>query len=118
MGTASRQVNSLQITKSVTWTQMQHLAKIVSQIECGTPVNELLIFPISRGNHAFMAYQWPKIGQPKGSNLIQYFLAVSRAFNRPIHIVMLMCYRHEHIKRTMAWGSQRWVDSARIVKVK
>ena len=54
VGTAADQIDSVEVFELVAWSQVEHLSKVMGQVERGTSVDAEIISPGARGDDLFV----------------------------------------------------------------
>src|SRR5208283_5926157 len=98
--------------------KVEHLRKVVGQIEGGAAVDFVALVPVRRSDHVLEANAILQVFDPDLGQARQHQRPKSFALERPIDSRMLVCHWYENVKRTHAGRGERGVGNAGVLYVK
>ena len=117
MGAAPNQVHAFQIFEAVVWPHVQHLPKIVREIKGCASVDLVVVLPMIRSDHPFVADSLAHVGHTNFIELIQCDFTESRGFAAPVDIWMAVRDGYKQIECTGSCRCEHWVGHAGILNV-
>ena len=117
MRAASHKIHSGKFLKSIVRTLVQHLPKIMRKIKCGAAVYFVLIFPIVRGEHAFVANFFSHIVNSDAFKLIKRDLSKAWCLSSPVDVGMTVRHRHENVEGAHTTRCETRIGNAGILNI-